>query len=245
MRRAPRGCPRGNRRPRSGTVGRGARSRATAPTTRICALRRSLDQSLLAAEVADEHDRVALPRLEHGGQRQRLVGLGARVPEHDRVSAFLALDRERLDRLREERIGDVTHDRSEQHRRRAAQRPRERVRTVAELLRDRAHPLARLVRDARCCTGASLRIRETVLCATPAAAATSFIVAGRGPSEAGLSGERVLTSASGREPRAGAATARSRMYPHRPRFHVFRRRFADGSWRTGTASVPTAPVRSR
>ena len=103
-----------------------------------------LDEPPLAAEVAEQHDRVALARLEDGGQRERLVGLGPGVPEDDRVVALLGLDRERLDRRREEGVGDVAHDGAEQHRRRAAQRPRDRVRAVAERGGDGAHALARL-----------------------------------------------------------------------------------------------------
>ena len=100
-----------------------------------------LDQPRLVAQVAQEHDRVALARLEHCGQRQRLVGLLARVPEHHRVAAVPGLDRQRLDRAREEEVGDVPHDGSEQHRRRAAQCSRDRVRPVPELEREGEHAL--------------------------------------------------------------------------------------------------------
>ena len=137
------------------------------------------DQARLVSHVADDDDRVALSRLEHGCECQRFVGALARVAEHDAVPALARLEREGVDRTREERVGDVPDDRAEQHRRRAPQPARVRVRAVA---RARRRPRAR-ARASRgemgTSSGVSFRIRETVLCATPAAFAMSFIVAGR------------------------------------------------------------------
>ena len=138
-----------------------------------------LDQARLVAHVADDHDRVALSRLEHGRECESLVGALACVAEHDAVAALARLERERVDRAREERVGDVADDRPEQHRRRAPQAARVRVRPVGELGGGGEHALARLARRSGTSSGVSLRIRETVLCATPAALAMSFIVAGR------------------------------------------------------------------
>jgi len=98
------------------------------------------DEATLTTEVADEHDRVALARLEHSGQREGFVGGGAGVPEYDGIAPFAAFDRQCLDRLREEGIGDVADDRPEQHGGSAVQRSRERMRSVAELARGRARP---------------------------------------------------------------------------------------------------------
>ena len=51
-----------------------------------------LDQAWLVPHVADDHDRVALARLEHGRERQRLVGALACVAEHDAVPAVARLE---------------------------------------------------------------------------------------------------------------------------------------------------------
>ena len=137
------------------------------------------DQARLVSHVADDHDRVALSRLEHRRECQRLVGALACVAEHDAVPALPRLERERVDRTREERVGDVAHDRAEQHRGRAPQPAGVRVRPVGELGgRERAPARASRARSGTS-SGVSFRIRETVLCATPAAFAMSFIVAGR------------------------------------------------------------------
>ncbi len=103
-----------------------------------------LDQAGLVPEISKQHDRVALARLENGGQRERLIRLLARVAEHHRVSALPGLDRKRLDRACEEEVGDVAHDGTEQHRRSAAKGPRDRMRPIAELECEGEHALTRL-----------------------------------------------------------------------------------------------------
>ena len=127
------------------------------------------EQARLISHVADDHDRVALARLEHGCEYQSLVGALARMAEHDAVPALPRLERERVDRAREERVGDIPDDRAEQHRRRTSQAACEWVRPVARARR-RRRARARASRGrSGTSSGASLRIRETVLCATPAA----------------------------------------------------------------------------
>ncbi len=100
-----------------------------------------LDQPRFVTQIPEQHDRVAVARLEHRGERQGLVRRCARVPEDHRIPTLGGRDRERLDRAREERIGDVADNGAEQHRRRPAQRPGARVRPVAELARDRLDAL--------------------------------------------------------------------------------------------------------
>ncbi len=102
------------------------------------------DQARLVSHVADDHDRVALSRLQHRCQCQRLVGALACVAEHDAVPAVTRLERERVDGAREEGVGDVAHDRAEQHRGGATQPAGVRVRPVGELGGGEEHPLARL-----------------------------------------------------------------------------------------------------
>ena len=105
------------------------------------------EQLRLALHVAEDHDRVAVPRLEHGGERVRLVGAAVGVAEDHVVAAGHRLDRERLDRARKERVGDVAHDRPDEHRRCAAEPTGQGVGPVAEALRGRQDALPRLGRD--------------------------------------------------------------------------------------------------
>ncbi len=70
----------------------------------------------LVAHVAQQEDRVALACLEHRGQLVRLRCPRMRVAEHDVVATRPGRGRDRLDRTREERVGDIAHDRAEQHR---------------------------------------------------------------------------------------------------------------------------------
>ena len=127
-----------------------------------------------------------MARLEDAVRPSALVDATVRVAEDDVVAAGHRLDRERLDGGGEERVAEVAHDRTDEHRRGAAQAARERVRPVAQLPGRQVDPLAGLGRD-RHRVGASLRTRETVLCETPATSAMSRIVVtevGEGPRRA-------------------------------------------------------------
>ena len=140
-----------------------------------------LDQPRLVAHVADDHDRVALSRLEHGCEvpaprrHARARGRARRC-----TLAVARLERERVDRACEERVGDVPRRslRAASLAHRAARAACGFGRYESSGRRER-HALARLrwrwERAAACRSG----FRETVLCATPAALAMSFIVAGR------------------------------------------------------------------
>ena len=106
-----------------------------------------LEQPWLILHVAEEEDRIAMPRLEHGRQRDRLIRPAMRVTEHEVVAARPRFLGQRFDRPCEERVGDVADDGPEQHRRGAAKATRERVRPVAELAGSIVYPRSRLVGD--------------------------------------------------------------------------------------------------
>ena len=105
------------------------------------------EQARLISHVADDHDRVALARLEDGCEYQSLIGALACMAEHDAVPALPRLERKRLDRAREEGVGDIPDDRAEQHRRRTSQAACEWVRPVGELGSGGEYALARLAGD--------------------------------------------------------------------------------------------------
>ena len=105
------------------------------------------EESRLVLHVAEQDDRVAVAGLEDGRQRERLVGPALGVAEDHVVAAGHRLDRQGLDGAREERVGDVAHDRAEQHRRGAAQAAGERVGPVAELARRERDALPGLLGD--------------------------------------------------------------------------------------------------
>ena len=87
----------------------------------------------LVLHVAEQDDRVAVAGLEHRRERERLVRPAVGVPQHHVVAVAHRLDRERLDRAGEERVGDVADDRAQQHRRGPAQPAGQRVGAVAQL----------------------------------------------------------------------------------------------------------------
>ena len=130
------------------------------------------EQPRLVLHVAQQDDRVAMTGLEDHGQRDRFVGASMGVTEHDVVAVGHRLDRERLDRTREERVRDVADDGTEQHRGGAAQSAGERVRPISELASGKDHP-SRVASAIGTRVGASFRTRETVLCETWAIAAMS------------------------------------------------------------------------
>ena len=101
----------------------------------------------LVLHVAQEDDRVRVPGLQHGRQRDLLVEPTLGVTEDDVVAVRHRLDRQRLDRAGPERVAEVAHDRADEHRRRAAQAAGQGVRPVAEPARGEVHPLARLLGD--------------------------------------------------------------------------------------------------
>ena len=88
-------------------------------------------QTRLVAHVAQQEDRVALACLEHGRQGVRLGGLRVRVAQDDVVATRPGLGRDGLDGPREERVRDVADDGAEQHHRRPAQGPGQRIGPVA------------------------------------------------------------------------------------------------------------------
>ena len=105
------------------------------------------DQPRLVLEVAEQDDRVAVARLEDRGQGEGLVGAAAGVAEDEVVAVAHRRDRQRLDRAREERVGDVADDGAEQHRRCAAEAAGEGIRPVAQPAGGGRHALPRLRRD--------------------------------------------------------------------------------------------------
>ena len=106
-----------------------------------------VEQAWLVLHVAEHHDRVAVARLEDGRQGQTLVHATVGMTQDDVVAAGHRLDRERLDRRREERVAEVADDRADEHRRGAAQTASQRVRPIAELLGRPIDAFARLGSD--------------------------------------------------------------------------------------------------
>jgi hypothetical protein len=92
-----------------------------------------VEQARLVAHVTQQQDRVALARLEHGRQGVGFGGLRVRVAQDDVVAERAGLGRDSLDGPREERVGDVTDDRAEEHRRRPVQGTGERIGPVAHV----------------------------------------------------------------------------------------------------------------
>ena len=105
------------------------------------------EEARLIPHVAEQDDAVALARLEDGGQLEGLGRPGVREAEHDVVAARPSRARDGLDGSREERVGDVADDRPEEHRRRPAQRPCQRVRPVFEVARGSQDALTGLLCD--------------------------------------------------------------------------------------------------
>ena len=92
-------------------------------------------EARLITHVAEQDDAVALACFEDGRQLERLGRPSVGEAEDDVVAARPSRARDRLDGAREERVGDVADDRSEEHRRSPAKRPCERVRSVLEIAR--------------------------------------------------------------------------------------------------------------
>ena len=103
--------------------------------------REVVEEARLIANVAEQHDAVAVAGLEDGAERDRLVGPAVGAPEHDVVVALARRQRHRLDGGGEERVGDLSDDDPEQHRLGAAQPSGQRVRPIAEPLGGLEHPL--------------------------------------------------------------------------------------------------------
>ena len=117
---------------------------ATTGTLRVAQVGQQLR---LDPHVAEQHDGVGVPGLEHRGQRDRLVEAAVHVPEHDVVAVRHRLDHQRLDRPGEERVAEVPDHGADQVGRRAAQPAGQRVGPVAEPARRLHDPLAGLRRD--------------------------------------------------------------------------------------------------
>ena len=171
------------------------------------------EQPRLVLHVAQQDDRVAMAGLEDHGQRDRLVGASMGVTEHDVVAVGHRLDRERLDRTREERVRDVADDGTEQHRGGAAQPAGERVRPISELASGKDHPFPGRLRDrdaGRCVVqdarDRALRDLGHRGDVTHARHAAGWYAAPRGP---GLRGRAAVIGCHGRSVAAGAAAMRS------------------------------------
>ena len=72
------------------------------------------EQLRLHPHVAEQHDGVGVPGLQHRGQRDRLVETPVHVAEHDVVAVRHRLDDQRLDRAGEERVAEVAHHGADQ-----------------------------------------------------------------------------------------------------------------------------------
>ena len=106
-----------------------------------------VEQARLIGHVAEQHDRIAVARLEHRGQRERLFKPAVGVAEHDVVPAAHRLDGKSLDGVREEGVAEVADDGPQQHRRGAAQSAGEGVRPIPEPSCRQDDALSRLCRD--------------------------------------------------------------------------------------------------
>src|SRR4029077_1730444 len=79
-------------------------------------------------------DGLAVADLEDLCQRLRFLRAAAGVPQDEVVAAPTRLGGDRLQHNREERVGDVADDQSEQRGAGATQPARERMRAIAQLL---------------------------------------------------------------------------------------------------------------
>ncbi len=122
-----------------------------------------VEQARLVLHVAEHDDRVGMPRLEDGRQRDPLVDATVRVAQDDVVAAGHRLDGERFDDGGEERVAEVADDRPDQHGRRPAQASGVRVRSVAELTRGDHHPFAGVGRDRHAGRGVVEHTRDGAL----------------------------------------------------------------------------------
>ncbi len=135
-----------------------------------------LDQPGLVTHVAQQDDGVAMARLQHAPEGDGLLGMAMGVAQDDVVAALAGLDGHRLDGAREERVRDLAHDDPEQHGpgARAGRGPMDSAGSPgAWPLPGPAH--ASRVRWAPWSRHPSAP-RDTVLCETPVASATSRMV---------------------------------------------------------------------
>ena len=84
-----------------------------------------LDQEWLVAHVTENDDRVAVARLEHAAQGDRLLGPAVCVSENHVIASLARLERDRFDRTGEERVDDLADDHPEKHRLHAPQPTRQ------------------------------------------------------------------------------------------------------------------------